>query len=504
MKEMLHCTKLLASFSEICKAHLVIDDGKELSFSTQSEPNDSHFIQSLRRFSADILDGNSFKWKSQGHYNLYGRPLKVPDAQTVALVAYSDRRTALTNCSNIVRMRNSLAAIAELIENWQFAQQESEQLTEQLGESFEAIALYSRITPQIMAFTFSESTLRTLMEDLFEAMGVDLIFTSIPSREGYSLFVRREDASSVDADPQGFIENLIDAISADTPSLEEQHFVVQNSRSVPNYEKLHPEAFRFLVTAIEHQSVPYGWLGMVSFSTDKIFRYSELRMAATVAKQLAITLSNNDLYIELQLLVINVVRSLVHAIEAKDVYTKGHSERVSRYCSRIAEKLCLSKEEKNSLLWASILHDIGKIGIPERVLTKPGKLSAEEFGWIKLHPEKGYDILKPIEPLAKSLGGILYHHERLDGKGYPSGLRGGEIPLQARIIAVADTFDAMTSDRPYRPKITAKEALAVMDEVAGTQLDAELVRAFTTIADGTEKLEDDGGLFEKLEGIHSR
>ena len=504
MKEMLRCTNLLASFSEICQVRLVIDDGKELSFSTQSEHNDGHFIQTLRQFSADILDGNSFKWKSQGHYNLYGRPLKVPDARTAALVAYSDRGNAPTNGSNIVRMRNSLAAVAELLENWESVRQESEQLTEQLGESFEAIALYSRITPQIMAFTFSESILRTLMEDLFEATGVDLIFTSIPSREGYSLFVRREEASSVDADPHGFIENLINAIPADAPSLEEQHFVVQNSRSVPDYEKLHPEAFRFLVTPIEHQSVPYGWLGMVSFSTDKIFRYSELRMAATVAKQLAITLSNNDLYIELQLLVINVVRSLVHAIEAKDVYTKGHSERVSRYCSRMAEKLCLSKEEKNSLLWASILHDIGKIGIPESILSKPGKLSAEEFRWIKMHPEKGCDILKPIEPLAKSLEGILHHHERFDGKGYPSGLRGDEIPLQARIIAVADTFDAITSDRPYRPRTTAKEALAIMGEVAGTQLDAELVRALMTIADGAERLEDDGGPLEKLEGVRSR
>ena len=121
-----------------------------------------------------------------------------------------------------------------------------------------------------------------------------------------------------------------------------------------------------------------------------------------------------------------------------------------------------------------------------------------------MHPGKGYDILKPIKPLATSLEGILYHHERLDGKGYPSGLRGDEIPLQARIIAVADTFDAITSDRPYRPGATAKEALSIMGEVAGTQLDAELVQAFMTIADGEENLEDDGGLFEKLEGIRSR
>ena len=504
MKEILRRTDLLAMFSDICQVRLMIDDGKDLSFSTQSEHNDGHFVQTLRRFSAHILDENSFKWKSQGRYNLYGRPLKVPDAQAAALVAYSDRGNAPTNGSTVVRMRNSLAAIAELIEDWECAQQEAEQLTEQLGESFEAIALYSRITPQIMAFTFSESTLRTLMEDLFEATGVDLIFTSIPSREGYSLFVRREEASFLDADSHGFIENLINMIPADAPSLKDQHFVVQDSKSVPDYEKLHPEAFRFLATVIGHQSVSYGWLGMVSFSTDTIFRYSELRMAATVAKQLAVTLSNNDLYIELEHLVINVVRSLVHAIEAKDVYTKGHSERVSLYCLRMADKLCLSKQEKTTLLWASILHDIGKIGIPESILNKPGKLSAEEFGWIKMHPGKGYDILKPIEPLAKSLEGILHHHERLDGKGYPSGLRGDEIPLQARIIAVADTFDAITSDRPYRPKTTTEEALAVMGEVAGTQLDAELVQTFMTIADGAEKLEDDGGFLEKLEGIRSR
>jgi HD-GYP domain-containing protein (c-di-GMP phosphodiesterase class II) len=132
------------------------------------------------------------------------------------------------------------------------------------------------------------------------------------------------------------------------------------------------------------------------------------------------------------------------------------------------------------LFWASILHDVGKIGIPESVLNKPGKLTDQEFLWIKTHPEKGHKILLPIKPLVDSMDGILYHHERFDGKGYPAGLNGHAIPLQARIIAVADTFDAITSDRPYRPGKRPEEALAIMNEVAGTQLDRQLVSVFTT------------------------
>jgi HD-GYP domain-containing protein (c-di-GMP phosphodiesterase class II) len=257
--------------------------------------------------------------------------------------------------------------------------------------------------------------------------------------------------------------------------------------------------FRFLATAVEHQAGSYGWLGMVSFATGETFRFSELRMLITVAKQVAVALANIDLYQELEQFVINVVRSLVYAIEAKDVYTRGHSERVSQYCMSMADQLRLSKEEKRSLLWAAILHDTGKIGISDNVLHKPGALNEEEYREIKTHPAKGYKILKPLKPLVKSLEGILHHHESYGGNGYPSGLKGEEIPLQARIIAVADTYDAITSDRSYRPRKSASEARGILDEIAGTQLDPNLVRIFLRVCDGTAETRP-GSLLEEPKG----
>jgi HD-GYP domain-containing protein (c-di-GMP phosphodiesterase class II) len=141
----------------------------------------------------------------------------------------------------------------------------------------------------------------------------------------------------------------------------------------------------------------------------------------------------------------------------------------------MANHLELGETEKKALQWASILHDVGKIGVPENILNKKGRLDDKEYEIIKKHPAKGYNILRPLEQLSGALPGILHHHERYDGTGYPKGLKGEEIPLQARIIAVADTFDAMTSERAYRPAKSHEEAMAIIENVAGAQLDPYLV-----------------------------
>jgi HD-GYP domain-containing protein (c-di-GMP phosphodiesterase class II) len=200
-----------------------------------------------------------------------------------------------------------------------------------------------------------------------------------------------------------------------------------------------------------------------------------------MAEQIAVVIANTDLYNDLEQFVISVVRSLVHTIEAKDYYTRGHSERVNRYAMLMAERLDLDEKQKNTLHWASILHDIGKIGIPEGILNKPGRLTDEEYELIKIHPRKGGDIIKPIDQLADALPAILHHHERYDGGGYPDGLKGEKIPQLARIISVADTFDAITSTRSYRDARSPDKALGIMEEVSGSQLDADFVTIFKDI-----------------------
>ena len=180
----------------------------------------------------------------------------------------------------------------------------------------------------------------------------------------------------------------------------------------------------------------------------------------------------------LQELFLNSIRALTAALDARDPYTRGHSERVTQFALAIADELSLSEEEKKEIELAALLHDIGKVGIEDAVLKKPGRLTPEEYELMKTHPEKGYSILKFIKQLEPSLCGVRYHHEHYDGSGYPAGLSKEEIPLYARIIAVADVFDALTSDRPYRPRFTEQEAIRIMREEAGKQLDPIVFEAF--------------------------
>jgi len=196
-----------------------------------------------------------------------------------------------------------------------------------------------------------------------------------------------------------------------------------------------------------------------------------------VAAQMAVALENARLYEEMQTLFISTVSSLANAIDAKSPWTKGHSERVMRVSTNIAKEMELPEPVVERVRLAGLLHDIGKIGIIEALLEKPESLSEDEFPPMRLHPEKGVAILSPIEQLQDTIPGVLYHHERFDGTGYPKGLRGEEIPLEARIIAVADSFDAMISERPYKKGLSVAEALVELRECSGTQFDAIVVEA---------------------------
>ncbi|MER5501632.1 HD domain-containing phosphohydrolase [Streptomyces sp. NPDC002466] len=171
------------------------------------------------------------------------------------------------------------------------------------------------------------------------------------------------------------------------------------------------------------------------------------------------------------------IRALVQAVDIKDTYTRGHSERVGRASVIIARELGMEKDRLEVLRFAGILHDVGKLGVPTRVLRKDGPLTPEERQVIELHPEYGHEIVRGIGFLGEARAAILHHHERLDGSGYPYGLRGREIPEFARVVAVADAFDAMTSTRSYRRGRPVPAALEELKRCAGTQFDPQMVRA---------------------------
>lgn len=196
-----------------------------------------------------------------------------------------------------------------------------------------------------------------------------------------------------------------------------------------------------------------------------------------VAAQIAVALENARLYEEMRNLFINTVASLANAIDAKSPWTKGHSERVMHISVAIGKEMGLAETLVERVRLGGLLHDIGKIGIIEALLEKPAKLSELEFPPMRLHPEKGVAILAPIEQLRDVLPGILHHHERYDGSGYPEGLRGEDIPLEARIIGVADSFDAIVSARPYKKGLSVAAALAELRKCSGTQFDPVVVES---------------------------
>jgi putative nucleotidyltransferase with HDIG domain len=172
---------------------------------------------------------------------------------------------------------------------------------------------------------------------------------------------------------------------------------------------------------------------------------------------------------------------LTRAIEARDPYTRGHSSRVTDLAEAVARALGWSEERIASLRVGGPLHDIGKLAVSDEVLCKEGRLDDDELAQIREHPKIGAKLLLRVTTLREAIPYVLYHHERWDGTGYPSGKRGEEIPVEARVLAIADAFDAMTSDRPYRNALSREEALAEVERCAGTQFDPKIARVFLEV-----------------------
>lgn len=221
-----------------------------------------------------------------------------------------------------------------------------------------------------------------------------------------------------------------------------------------------------------------GVLEAINKKGKRGFDKEDLSLLTSLADQVAIALDNSHLYQELEEMFFQTADSLADAIEQRDPYTGGHTQRVTLYSQAIAKYLQLKPLERKWLKITSVLHDIGKIGIEDHILKKPTRLSPKEFDLIKHHSDIGAKIIGHIRQLKEIVPGVKYHHEQINGKGYPDGLRGKDIPILAKIVAVADTYDAMTTDRPYRKAMEKEAAIEELKRCSGTQLDKEVVEAF--------------------------
>lgn len=226
-----------------------------------------------------------------------------------------------------------------------------------------------------------------------------------------------------------------------------------------------------------------GVLQVLNRTGDIPFNNHDVEILEAVANQAVSALDNARLYENIQKVYLATVEVLATAIDAKDPYTHGHSRRVTQYSVAIAEELGFDKKSMDDVRYAGLLHDVGKIGIEDRIIRKPERLTDDEYAEIKKHPKIGAEILKPVDFLADKIPGVLHHHEYFDGRGYPAHLVGEDIPLIGRIICVADAFDAMTSNRPYRKGLSVSVAVNELKKFSGKQFDPVCVDAFLKCCD---------------------
>ncbi len=293
--------------------------------------------------------------------------------------------------------------------------------------------------------------------------------------------------------PQGQLYDLIQ-VHLDESA---RHPVVRNSRQESAHSIAADAIGELVMVQCQNDGRLHGWLVACNRVDDHTrdvpwaqagFSTIQASLLETAANQLAAQLHNFQLLRQKEELFTDVVRALVNAVEARDPYTCGHSERVAR----LARCLALASGETAAgcerIYLTGLLHDVGKIAIPDGVLQKPGKLTDEERDIIETHPDAGWRILHEVDALRDVLPGVLYHHERYDGRGYPDGLEGENIPLDGRMLAVCDAYDAMTSDRPYRTGMSIAQAVKILRSGSGSQWDPKMIGLFMENLEAMEEI----------------
>ncbi len=236
-----------------------------------------------------------------------------------------------------------------------------------------------------------------------------------------------------------------------------------------------------MIVPLKIRDTIFGVATAFSFNPDRLFNAKDIYYMNFISQKAASAIENIALYENINDNLFATLYAFVTAIEVRDLYTKKHSTRVAKYAHLIAGEMKCNDEELNVISFAGSLHDIGKIGIRDDILLKPGKLNEKEFEKIKEHPVIGADIISRMGLWDSEMAIIRHHHERFDGKGYPDGLKGDEIPNLARILSVADSFDAMVSDRAYRNRMEKNKAIEIIKENSGSQFDPEVVKAFLRV-----------------------
>jgi HD-GYP domain-containing protein (c-di-GMP phosphodiesterase class II) len=368
----------------------------------------------------------------------------------------------------------------ELLATQRKTQQELDDVSLNLVRTYEEICLLHSVAQNLRISSDDESLAGQVigwLRDCLPVEGVAIQLLPVARAEDVTYEARTEpmfrEIGQTQLDNRR-LELLIEAVQASASS--GPRVVNAAVTKLPDWPL--PEIQQAIVVPLVEGSRLLGWLAAINHSLGHELGTVEASLLNSIATVLGIHASNRDLYRQQSEFLASVVRAMTSAIDAKDPYTCGHSDRVARISVRLAQELGCEHKLLHTLYMAGLLHDIGKIGINDAVLRKPSRLTDEEFEHIKEHPELGYRILADLTPLSDVLPAVLHHHEQWDGHGYPCQLSHEQIPLIARIVAVADAYDAMSSDRPYRKGMPAERVDEIFRGGAGVQWDPEVVAAF--------------------------
>ena len=366
-------------------------------------------------------------------------------------------------------------------------EQELDSLSGQLANTYEELSLIYQISSGMKVNRGAADFFRQACQDVLEVLNVRGMGVVL----GDGIINRPEPAvyGAMQVPPE-VVERLHDQLMV-TLRERKSSLLIHDLGAAKGFEFLAPYARQMMAVPLQRQDEVLGGL----FALDKAdgeFDSVDSKLLNSIANESAIYLENARLFEDVHGLMMGLLHSLTSAVDAKDAYTCGHSERVALVSRHLASQLGLSDRDVEQVYMAGVLHDVGKIGVPEAVLQKTGRLTPEEFEQIKRHPAIGAKILQDVKQIREIIPGVLHHHERYDGKGYPAGLSGNSIPLMGRIICLADCFDAMTSSRTYRKALPLEVALCEIRRCSGTQFDPALAEVFLrTTPDGFRELLSD-------------
>lgn len=393
------------------------------------------------------------------------------------------QRDHLVHRNDLQKLTQTLAWLVEDSHELSRQQDELQAMSTQLGESYEELSLLYKLSSGMTVGQPPEKFLSEACEELREVAALRWMTLKLVDDDPRMAHLRgrlftagqiHEKPSVLSRMSQSLMTTLRQQGQAG------QSLVIEDTRTlkIPTLPQL---ASRLLVVWLMREDRPLGIL----LGGDKIdgspLSSVDSKLCSSLGNSLAMFLDNACLYEDMQAMYLGTLHALTSSIDAKDKYTRGHSERVAMLSRMLATAAGLDEHTAERAYIAGLVHDVGKIGVPESVLTKPGKLTEDEFNLIRMHPEIGARILCDIRQMQDLIPGVLHHHERWDGRGYPHGLSGMNIPLFGRLIGLADAFDAMSSTRTYRKSLGLPQVLGELQKNAGTQFDPELVKAFVQI-----------------------